>query len=476
MVYSSLNMTQKVESPSEVGLVFAGGTIFATVNAEGFRNAEVSTDLVDFVNQEFPDLRVRISQPGAVGYTGLSENIDLSTLERIKQSVIELLRRSSVRSVAMTHGSDFPEVTGSHLDQDEEIKKLLRQKRGSICITYSNNPYPADEARMNLSATIEAADTDREPGVYITTEHGVVPIAGARKETYSGRPMRFFDYNDPAQKAEEDGRRFKVFKTANELAQQLGYSGIFAIMATGLMKSDNPSRKGQWVATTPAPYKSTYLERSTEGLSERDVLLTASISHAFDREQITPFPGYEAFFWPVNRPTDPFSVEGLIQGFFPETRACILILNHSSTAHTKTPDLSIATAVQRMRIERNIVTFAVTENGEPTRFGEGSYVTSRDLRNAGVIPLPMHSKVAYAKMYTALDKGLRGLDMFDFMTTQVHVDEFTGELDQESIQYARDLARVTPIRELRRPGYGTGYLLITERQYVNSFRQDSRRI
>lgn len=470
-------MTQTVEAPNEVGLEFGGGTIFATVNAEGFRNAETSTDLVDFVNRECPDLGVRISQPAAVGYAGLSENIDLATLGRIKRAAIGLLRRPSVRSVAMSHGSDFPEVTGSHLDQDEEIKELLKQKCGSICITYSNDPYPADEARRNLRATIlEAANPNRKPGVYITTDENVVPIAGARKETYSDRPMRFFDYYDPKQKWEEDRRRFKVFKTANELAQQLGYPGIFAIMATGLMRNDNPSRNGQWVATTPAPYKSAFLERSPEELSERDALLAAAISHATDREQVTPFPGYRAFFWPVNRPADPFSVEGLIQGFFPDTRACILILNHSSTAHTQTPDLSIATAVQRMRIERNIVTFAVTENGEPTRFGEGSYVTSRDLRNAGVVPLPMHSKIAYAKMYAALDRRLRGVEMVDFITTQIRDDEFTGELDQESVQYARNLVKATPIRELRRPGYDTGYLLITEGQYQKSFRQEPRRI
>lgn len=78
----------------------------------------------------------------------------------------------------------------------------------------------------------------------------------------------------------------------------------------------------------------------------------------------------------------------------PETRAVLLTLYHSGTANTENPISSVAQLVEELR-NRNIVTFGVTENGEPVDLH--LYETSVKLRSAGVVPLYDMTQAVAAK-------------------------------------------------------------------------------
>lgn len=80
-----------------------------------------------------------------------------------------------------------------------------------------------------------------------------------------------------------------------------------------------------------------------------------------------------------------------------DIRSVLLILYHSGTANTEKPELSVSDLVRRLREDRGIVFFGVTENGEPVDLH--SYETSVRLREAGVVPLyDMPKDVALAKL------------------------------------------------------------------------------
>lgn len=429
-------MKEKAPRRTDVGLVFAGGTIFATVDRQGFRTGGHARELVDFIHRDFPDIRIPLSQPSEIAFTGLSENVEFLVLDDITQAVMRLAERPTVRSIVVTHGTDTLEQTGSHLHYS--LDKTLKEQGTCIYMTAANNPYPAQDARDNLSLALNnAASREHEPGVYIVFDNEVIPVEHAQKETFEGTPMRFYNTHDPKAQAREGSRRFRVFKKANELAKILGYPGMIALVGNTIMEGlgESSEKRLPIVNATPGPYKTPI--RSFGANGNREEWIAAMLSHCLDPNQITPFPNYQAFFWPVNKIAGPFRIEPIIQGFFPQVKACILILNHSGTAHTDRQDLSISKAVERMREEQGITTLAVTENGEPVNFGEGSYVTSRDLRDAGVIPLPMNQKVAWVKMFCALDRGLNPSEMIDFMITSQLEGEFTGEVDETAVRVAR---------------------------------------
>ncbi|MBI4130571.1 asparaginase, partial [Candidatus Roizmanbacteria bacterium] len=98
-----------------IGLFFAGGTVFATVNKDGFREGKQARELVEFVQSEFPGMQLPLSQPSEVPFLGLSENIEFVVLGDIEQAISNLIARPDVGSVVGTHGTDTLEQTGTHL-------------------------------------------------------------------------------------------------------------------------------------------------------------------------------------------------------------------------------------------------------------------------------------------------------------------------------------------------------------------------
>jgi L-asparaginase/Glu-tRNA(Gln) amidotransferase subunit D len=78
-------------------------------------------------------------------------------------------------------------------------------------------------------------------------------------------------------------------------------------------------------------------------------------------------------------------------------RAVLLTLYHSGTANTESPETSVAELARKLSEERGIVSFAVTENGEPVNFG--AYETSIKLKEASIVPLGnMLHDVALARL------------------------------------------------------------------------------
>lgn len=106
-------------------------------------------------------------------------------------------------------------------------------------------------------------------------------------------------------------------------------------------------------------------------------------------------------------------------------RAVILILYHSGTANTEKPELSVSHLVNRLRVEKGIVFFGVTENGEPVNLH--SYETSVRLREAGVVPLyNIERRVALAKLQLVVSGT--NAHIIDEM-----LDNKVGEIDESQI-------------------------------------------
>jgi L-asparaginase/Glu-tRNA(Gln) amidotransferase subunit D len=106
-------------------------------------------------------------------------------------------------------------------------------------------------------------------------------------------------------------------------------------------------------------------------------------------------------------------------------RNVLLNLYHSGTAHTEKPDQSVAELVRKLK-PRGITFFGATENGEIANLR--AYVTSVELRNAGVVPLyDILKDVALVKLQL-LDPNLTPRQQIDEM-----LHSKVGELDESKI-------------------------------------------
>jgi len=115
-----------------------------------------------------------------------------------------------------------------------------------------------------------------------------------------------------------------------------------------------------------------------------------------------------------------------------EVKGIILNLYHSGTANVEKQGESVAELVEKLRTERGIVFFGVTENGEPVDLH--AHETSIQLREAGVVPLyDMLRDVAFAKL-RLMDESASSAQLIEAM---LHND--VGEIDEQSI-VAKDIA------------------------------------
>jgi L-asparaginase/Glu-tRNA(Gln) amidotransferase subunit D len=108
-------------------------------------------------------------------------------------------------------------------------------------------------------------------------------------------------------------------------------------------------------------------------------------------------------------------------------KAVLLTLYHSGTANTEKPELSVAELVSRLREEKGIIFFGVTENGEPVDLH--SYETSVKLREAGVVPLyNMEGLIAKEKLSLLPLNKMDNGQIIDAMLT-----DLIGEIDSNRI-------------------------------------------
>ena len=120
--------------------------------------------------------------------------------------------------------------------------------------------------------------------------------------------------------------------------------------------------------------------------------------------------------------------DGLLENVTSDTRAILFTLYHSGTANTQNPEISISGVVKKLRQENGILSFGVTENGEPLDLHQ--YETSVQLREAGMIPLyNMLAPVAKEKIIRLSD--LPSAQMIMKMLTNL-----SGEIDESQIHPA----------------------------------------
>ena len=113
---------------------------------------------------------------------------------------------------------------------------------------------------------------------------------------------------------------------------------------------------------------------------------------------------------------------------FHDIKAIILNMYHSGTANVVTPGQSVVALVERLRKEKGIVVFGVTETGEPTDLHK--YETSVALREVGVVPLyDMTKQVAEAKL-----NMLANLPADECILAMLK--NFTGEISANMIDQA----------------------------------------
>lgn len=345
---------------TEVGIVYAGGTISSVMNSQGYREGGHEVDLLELMTTlagRTYDKTVTISS-SSFAYPGLSENMTNNDRAILAEHVREALS-AGVHGVVVTHGTDSMEHTARYLDA--RFKNHIRKKDQRIILTGSNNDtsHPHTDAWDNIAEALSsAADITNKPGVYIAFHGNLIPAHAAIKEPYHGDQMHYVD---------KGSRKY-----------------------SSLLREQNAAVKAMCGNFGPTPPSN----------SRNSVIL------------------YE-----VNLPRENHTT--LNRRISSQTRAVLFRLYHSGTANTHSSNVSVSNLVNRLRIDHNIVSFGVTENGEPTDLR--LYETSVKLRQAGMVPLyNMPEKVAYEKL----------LRLTSFPVPQLIIRMLTsicGEIDESQI-------------------------------------------
>lgn len=346
-----------------IEVIYAGGTISSLATAAGYREGGHEVDLVSKLEEHSPDYQpVFDLGHKEVAYTGLSENMDEAYLEVIDSKVDEAMSRDP-QGIFMTHGTDSLEQTARHLRK--KFIERLKEKKTRLIITAANDDLeePNTDAWDNLEFGLESASSDVEPDVYVAFHRRLIPADEVVKLPYiSGGESTFVSRSDP-------------------------------IYAEALRQQQERSRN-----------LITQLEQVYGG----------------------PHNGDQAISYDVNiiRQNHNELLEYL--DAHDDVKAILLTLYHSGTANTEKPDQSVAELVNKLRNEKGIMFFGVTENGEPVDLH--SYETSIKLREAGVIPLyDMPKDVALAKL-RLLDAQLETSQLIDAM-----LDSKVGEITESEV-------------------------------------------
>ena len=144
------------------------------------------------------------------------------------------------------------------------------------------------------------------------------------------------------------------------------------------------------------------------------------------------YPDTPSICYSVNRIRDDHN--DLFESIEPgRTNSVLLTLYHSGTAYAaENKEISVPELARKLRAQ-GIVTFAASENGVPVDFGDGSYITSKRLKEAGIIPLfDMLLGVAGEKL-RVLSLKHSGVDLIQRMLTNI-----AGEITPNAIRYLDD--------------------------------------
>ena len=361
----SVDPTQKLgnieRSPQIIEVVYAGGTISSMVSPESYREGGHAQDLMELLHKHNPELDL---------------NIELSDKRYAYTGLSENLTYEDQREIAgsvaeglakksdgvlVSHGTDSLEQTALLLQ--EEFDKDLKQSRKKVIITVANHDldHPETDAWDNLQFALESFSAELPGGVYVAFHGKLIPADEVVKMPYN-------------------------------------YHGF-------------------------ATFTSVYDPEYATAQERQKAVDTAQITALHEKMGSRPASG-EAMLYDVNviRPNHQALLDYVATH---NVKAILLNLYHSGSANVVTPGQSIVELVQRLREEKGIVFFGVTENGEPTDLH--AYETSVKLREAGVVPLyNMSRAVAEAKLKLVADEDP------DMMVVGMLKDR-VGEIDEVQI-------------------------------------------
>lgn len=345
-----------------VEVIYAGGTISSLAIPEGYREGGHALDLVERLQQHSPDFQPTFT----LGNKEVAYTGLSENMNEVYWQAIDEKTEAALgrnpKGVFITHGTDTMEQTARHLN--DVFADTLGRKGTKIILTGANDDleHPETDAWDNLRFGLENAAADLEPGVYVAFHGRLIPADEVVKLPYVPGGDVTFISRDDPLYSQS---RAQQEAAANRLIDQLE-----TLYGEAPQKSDIIS----YNANTIRPNHQELLDYASEH--------------------------------PV--------------------RALLLTLYHSGTANTEDEQQSVANLVRYLRSEKGIVSFGVTENGEPVDLH--AYETSIKLRQAGVVPLyDMPGQTAWAKLQL-VDPGLKGPELIKEMLTPR-----AGELDASRI-------------------------------------------
>ena len=270
-------------------------------------------------------------------YMGLSENLTTKDLDEIVDRIREELEYHDCPEVfVITSGTDAMEQVAKYVN--DKLGDLIRAKGVKVILTGANRDLtkPDTDIWDNLEFAFESGfREDIISGVYVAFHNRLIPAELVAKEPFNGIEMNYISKKDP-----------KYWSAV--LKSNLSDINIIRKLWWKLGIRDKAARS---VATYPV-----------------NVIRE---NHKFVR-------GY------VNSNS---------------IRAVLFTLYHSSTANTIDDDnVSVAKLVSDFE-DDGVLTFAVTENGEPVNLTPTAYETSVKLGKAGLRGLNMTRNVALAKLW-----------------------------------------------------------------------------
>jgi len=366
MRYTSMTMVQRQMANAlrqAVETIYAGGTTTSSATPEGYRVGGHALNLVGLLEEHFPDFKPHFKfGRKQVALTGLSENMDASDWAIIDTKVASALERM-VRGVLVTYGTDGMKQLAQHLRT--KFLDTLQTTGQRLVLTGANKGIeePETDGWNNLMFGLESAGGSATPDVYVA---------------FDGKLIR------------------------GDEVTRLPFV---------------PGGRTTFVSVHDPLYKS-----SLEQQQARSSDLITKLTKTYDKQPNEA----SAIIYNVNIVRqDHQELFDLLQTH-KEVRAILLNLYHSATANTEKPEQSVTALVAKLRAEKGIVFFGVTDNGEYANLQSDE--SAIKLKAAGVVPLyDMPKDVAFAKL-KLLDADLTPVQRIDAMLTNK-----VGEIDETRI-------------------------------------------
>lgn len=433
---------RKYPITDKVKLLLGGGTIFSDTDDYGTRTGTMrDKDASDYISECFPQYKPFIDEDEIEIYNGLSEDLYTERLEEMAQNVTNAINSTpDISKFIMFVGSDMTEVVGQYLEN--RLGMELTEKNIQLYLVWANNPVPKKDALKQIKSALHAARSQkRNGGIYIVSDE-VIKAENARKKTWHGKPMGYFNIKNKKETHLDELRRDYYAQIADSVVRsQYKQSLELTIEEMDPDRFKNPLNAIMALERSHAKSLISSYTRMGSSESQKSWLLwhlaTDPIDHPKDETN-------EVVIKHVNLPT-PKPTQADLQKLYDElksTKAVIFVLNHSATTSVGLADMIAEVCNRRIYEGDPLAAFAVTENGEPRNFhsDSGIYTSAMLLRNH-VILLPGHLMPNFIKLYGAIHKNKMKVNpqLIDFMTK--NLDPYISEID-ESLLIKSDIDRV----------------------------------